>query len=183
LLGAGKMATSAKRYLRLNREKNFPYLTRQLYEVTDNETNDYNCIGLAAGDKTRWWEPEPSGQYYWPIPNREYTVRCYTEAFESLGYQKCICSLKKRSFEKVAIYHDPLGCVEAIDNFGMWHPEVLPKTPTHAAKQLPSGEWNSKLGGWEEIKHKTLSCLNGTDITGKRISYGKPIQILKRPLK
>jgi hypothetical protein len=65
----------------------------------------------------------------------------------------------------------------------MWHPEVLPKTPTHAAKQLPSGEWNSKLGGWEEIKHKTLSCLNGTDITGKRISYGKPIQILKRPLK
>lgn len=176
------MASFRKRYLPPERERNFPHLTRNLYEVTGDETNDYNCIALAAGDRTRWWEPDPFGVYYWPIQKREYTVACYTELFESLGYQKCKCSLKKRSLEKVAIYHDPVGCIEAVDNFGMWHPAVSPNSPTHAAKQLSSGTWNSKLGGWEEIEHKTLSCISGTDITGKRISYGKPIQILKRTL-
>lgn len=175
------MASSPKRYLPKEREENFPYLTKDLYEVTGDETIDYNCIALAAGDKTRRWEPDPTGVYYWPILKREYTVECFIEMFESLGYQKCRCSLKKRLFEKVALYHDPVGCVEFI-NATTYHPEVLPNSPTHAAKQLKNGVWNSKLGDWEEIEHRTLKCLNGTDITGKRISYGKPIQILKRDL-
>jgi hypothetical protein len=176
------MASSPKRYLPKEREENFPYLTKKLYEVTDDESDNYNCIALAAGDKTRWWEPDASGVYYWPIFKREWTVDCLIEMFESLNFQKCRCSLKKRGFEKVTLYHDPVGCIEGISNFGMWHPEVLPNSPTHAAKQLPNGAWQSKLGGWEEIEHRTLKCLNGTDITGKRISYGKPIQILKRDL-
>jgi hypothetical protein len=176
------MASSPKRYLSPEREANFPHLTKDLYEVTEDETNAYNCIALAAGDKTRRWEPDQTQVYFWPIPKREYTVECFIEAFESLNYQRCRCSLKKRRFEKVALYHDPAGCCEAIDNFGFWHPEVLPNSPTHAAKQLPSGIWNSKLGDWEEIEHKTLKCLNGTDTTGKRVSYGEPIQILKRAL-
>jgi len=182
LRGVGQMASSPKRYLPQEREENFPCLTKNLYEVTRDETIDYNCIALAAGDRTRRWEPDPSGVYYWPISKREYTVECFVEMFESLGYQKCKCSLKKRLFEKVALYYDPVGCVEAVDNFGLWHPEVLPNFPTHATKQLLNGIWNSKLGDWEEIEHRTLRCLNGTDITGKRSSYGKPVQILKRAL-
>jgi hypothetical protein len=91
------------------------------------------CIPFAAGDKTRWWEPDAGSVYFWPIPKREYTVDCLNEAFESLGYKKCKCSLKKRGFEKVAIYHDPVGFVEGVYDFGIWHPEVLPKSPTHAA--------------------------------------------------
>lgn len=171
------MASSPKRYLPKEREENFSYLTKDLYEVTEGETSDYNCIALAAGDKTRWWWPDPWGQYHWPIQRREQTVEAFVEMFESLGYQKCRCSLKKRLFEKVALYYDPVGCVATID-----HPEVLLGSPTHAAKQLASGIWNSKLGEWEEIEHRTLKCLNGTDITGKRISYGEPVQILKRAL-
>lgn len=164
------------------REDNFPRLNKDLYEVTGDETNDYNCIALAGDDKTRRWEPDPTQVYFWPIPKREYTVECFIEAFESLKYQRCKCSLKKRQFEKIAIYHDPIGCREAIDNFGWWHPEIPPNFPTHAAKQLANGWWNSKLGDWEEIIHRNLRCLNGTDITGKRISYGEPVQILRRVL-
>jgi len=176
LLGAKKMGSSAKRYLPQIREQNFPFLTRDLYEVVDGETNNYNCIAFAAGDTTRWWEPDPWGVYFWPIPKREYTVLCFIEMFESLEYQKCKCSLKKRDLEKVAIYHDPVGCVATQD-----HAEVLPNSPTHAARQFPNGYWRSKLGPWELIEHKTLKCLNGTDRTGLRTSYGEPIQILKRP--
>ncbi|HTX22755.1 MAG TPA: hypothetical protein VMD27_12980 [Candidatus Aquilonibacter sp.] len=102
--------------------------------------------------------------------------------FESLGYKKCKCSIKNRRFEKVAVYYDPVGCDEAVDNFGFWHPEIPPDFPTHAAKQLPRGTWNSKLGDWEEIEHGTLKCLSGTDNTGKRVSYGKPIQILRKSI-
>jgi hypothetical protein len=155
------MASSPKRYLTPEREKNFPYLTKDLYEVVGDATNDYNCIALAAGDKTRWWWPDPGGDYYWPISRRESTVECFIEAFESLNYEKCKCSLKKKVSEKVALYYDPVGCVAT-----KFNPEAPPESPTHAAKQLPNGFWISKLGGWEEIQHKTLKCLNGTDVTG-----------------
>jgi len=171
------MACSSKKYLPPEVEKHFPFLTRDLYEVIDDEPKDYNCIAFAAGDQTRWWEPDPWGVYYWPIPKREYTVVCFVEMFESLNYQKCKCSLKKRSFEKVALYHDPVGCVATPDPA-----EVLPNSPTHAARQFPHGYWRSKLGRGELIEHKTLKCLSGTDITGQRTSYGEPIQILKRPV-
>src|SRR6266516_5297528 len=147
------MANSAKRYMPLSREKNFPYLTRDLYEVVEDQTDNpncanYNCIAFAAGDNTRWWEPDPWGVYWWPISKREYTVECYVELFESLRYHKCICSLKKRRFEKVTLYYDPVGCVATVD-----HPEVLPNSPTHAARQFPNGFWRSKLGTWELIEH------------------------------
>jgi len=171
------MASSTKRYLPPLRERNFPYLTKELYEVVEDATDDYNCIAFAAGDKTRWWEPDPLGVYYWPIPKREYSVPCYTEMFESLGYKQCICSLRKRGFEKVAIYYDPVGCVATL-----YHAAVLPNTPTHAARQFPNGYWRSKLGPWELIEHKTLKCLNGTDRTGRRTSYGEPTKFLKRSL-
>ena len=165
------MASSVKRYLAPAREKNFPNLTKNLYEVVDDETDAYNCIAFAAGDKTRWWEPDPYGVYYWPIPRREYTVSCYVELFESLGYKKCKCSIRWRGIERVALYYDPVGS-----------PQMPPNSPTHAAKQFPNGRWRSKLGAWELIEHKGLTCLNGTDATGSRTSYGEPFQLFKRPI-
>ena len=171
------MASSLKRFPPEEREANFPYLTKDLYEVIEDGLEDYNCIAFAVGDKTGWWWPDPDAVYYWPIPKRESTVECFVEAFESLEYKKCGDALDKRGFEKVALYYDPLGCVATMDD-----PEVPPNSPTHAAKQAPDGIWHSKLGGWELIAHKTLECLNGTDITGSRISYGEPIQILERAL-
>ncbi|HEY6350039.1 MAG TPA: hypothetical protein VI636_11580, partial [Candidatus Angelobacter sp.] len=47
-------------------------------------------------------------------------------------------------------------------------------TPTHAALQLESGEWTSKLGPFEDITHKKLEDVNGP-------TYGKPVCFMSRP--
>ena len=46
--------------------------------------------------------------------------------------------------------------------------------PNHAARQLGSGMWTSKIGALADIQHK----LQG--LTGER--YGKVGQVLRRPL-
>jgi Asp-tRNA(Asn)/Glu-tRNA(Gln) amidotransferase B subunit len=51
----------------------------------------------------------------------------------------------------------------------------LDKEVTHAARQLPSGAWTSKLGDWEDIEHKTLSGLESA-------CYGRVARILRRPV-
>lgn len=169
------MASSIKRYLAPCQEQNFPNLTRDLYEVKSGPTPAYNCIAFAAGDDTRWWEPDPNQVYYWPISKRDYTVQCYSEAFESLGYIKCegeipLSAIYESSFEKVAIYHTRIG--------NPWTPSG---SPTHAALQTGDGIWMSKLGPWEDIEHVNLECLSGDDPTGTIQPYGEPIRILKRP--
>lgn len=50
--------------------------------------------------------------------------------------------------------------------------------PTHAARQLPSGAWTSKLGEWEDIEHDTLEALEGSE--GRGEAYGRVALILKR---
>ncbi len=75
---------------------------------------------------------------------------------ETLGYETCDNAELEAGFEKVAIYA---------------HANRL---PTHAAKQLPSGLWSSKIGRGEDIEHNTLESLAGR-------LYGDVAQILKRP--
>lgn len=171
------MASSNKKFLDPDLERHFPNLNRNLYEVKSEQTPfsnalvvpPYNCIAFAAGDDTRWWQPDPTGQYYWPAGvKREYTLAAHVEMFESLGYQKCSERTPETNFEKVAVYCTRLG-----------NPWTLPSTPTHAALQQ-NGIWKSKIGEWEDIEHLNLECLNGEDVTGKTEPYGEPIQILKR---
>jgi len=166
------MASSHKLFLAAEREKHFPSLSRDLYEVTSEETVDYNCIAFAAGEEHRCWWPDLGGQYYWPndVP-RDETVEAFSDMFESLGYRKCEHDRFEFLFEKVAIYRTRCGS-----------PLALPKSPTHAARQLNSGVWKSKLGSWEDIEHSNLECLGGEDITGTITPYGEPVQILKRRL-
>jgi hypothetical protein len=76
-----------------------------------------------------------------------------------MGYEECATDELEPGFEKVVIYMDE-------DGF-----------PTHAARQLENGNWTSKLGGWEDIEHTSLSCLEGTDL-----AYGTVAVILRRPL-
>jgi hypothetical protein len=64
-----------------------------------------------------------------------------------------MCDLEN-GYEKVAIY-------------------TLNGVPTHAARQLPNGNWTSKLGSEIDIEHNSLDCLNGT-------VYGKAEIIMKR---
>jgi hypothetical protein len=58
-------------------------------------------------------------------------------------------------YEKIAIYTKPDG------------------RPTHAARQIDSDKWTSKMGQLEDIEHD-INSLSG-DI------YGEPLVYMKRP--
>lgn len=115
----------------------FPALREPEADKTSDETDRYNCIGWAAGDQRRWWEPAPPPNAYWPKGvTRRYTVDAYREAFESIGYKICADDSIETAKEKIALFMKP----------GQPY-------PSHAARQLPDGSWTSKLGPKEDIKH------------------------------
>jgi|SRR5579871_1032472 len=127
-----------------NFSADFPNLTPQLCanEVSD-ATPDYNCIAWAASSSTEWWEPDQFFQYYWPDGvAREYTLKAFMDAYRTIGFGEAKSSGLEQGIEKIAIF--------TRNGF-----------PTHAARQLPSGLWISKLGEFEDIQHETLHCVSG----------------------
>lgn len=138
-------------------EKLFPNLRRSGYSVTSPATIDYNCIAWAANKTEVWWWPDPLYEYYWPpeIP-RAINIETFIRAFGLSGYTLCDNPEYENDLEKIAIYADSNG------------------KPTHAAKQLDSGNWTSKLGSLEDIEHTSLDSI----INPK---YGSPVVYLKRP--
>jgi hypothetical protein len=133
----------------------FPNLMAGGYAITSGKNADYNCIAWAAGDTRIWWEPF-SDRYFWP-PGAEisYSLAAYSQAFAVNGYAPCDDSAPEAGFEKIAIYTDSQGI------------------PTHAARQLPSGKWTSKIGKLEDIEHSSLSALEGE-------AYGTVALMMKR---
>jgi len=134
----------------------FPQLILTGYGITSPQTPRYNCIAWAVGDARRWWWPDPSPFAHWPpdIP-RENTLQRFIEAFQTLGYEPCGDAGLEPDVEKVAVYVDEDGL------------------PTHAARQLPTGAWTSKLGCEEDIQHHALAGVEGEE-------YGHVVQLLRR---
>lgn len=134
-------------------ERSFPGLKGTGYEIASPRTPEYNCIAWAAGETSRFWWPQE--QAYWPpdVP-RETTIDAFIEAFGTLGFSPCDRPDKERGIEKVALY-------------------AKGDEPKHAARQLESGMWSSKLGRDVDINH-TLEGLAGHQ-------YGDVVKILKRP--
>jgi hypothetical protein len=83
------------------------------------------------------------------------TVEAFRDAFVALGYEVCNDDTLEGGYEKVALF-------------------ALAGRPTHAARQLSTGRWTSKLGPMEDIEH-ALPDLTGT-------LYGSVVLILKRPV-
>jgi hypothetical protein len=137
-------------------ENLFPGLVSSDYSIESPATPDYNCFAWAAGDTEVCWSHFPG--YYWPsrIP-RAYTIEAYIKAFETSGYTICKDAGYESGFKKIALYVGDNG------------------KPTHAARQLSSGFWTSKLGKLEDIEHTTLEGLVGAE-------YGSVAVILKRPV-
>ncbi|CAG1006782.1 hypothetical protein PHYC_03359 [Phycisphaerales bacterium] len=77
----------------------------------------------------------------------------FVRAFQSLGFQRCDHGDMEEGHEKIAFYADPGGV-------------------THAARQLPSGVWTSKIGKNFDIEH-TLAGLEGGQ-------YGSVAAFMKR---
>ena len=124
----------------------FPNLERDNYEITSPQDPRYNCIAYAAGDDSRWWEPItfPSPGYYWPEgAQRGESPDALRSCFEAVGYEVCENGEPEEGYTKVALYAAPNGS---------W---------THAAGQLESGQWTSKLGKSVDIRHRIPGCVEG----------------------
>jgi hypothetical protein len=110
-------------------ETAFPGLRTTSYQVTSPADPRYNCIAWAGGGTSDWWWPlESDRRTYWPVgASREVALTAFVAAFGVLGYAADSTESGEPGFEKVALFADPGG------------------VPTHAARQLPSGRWTSKL--------------------------------------
>ncbi len=141
-----------------------PHLRAAGYSRESPATPVYNCFAWAAGQTMAWWEPAAPdiiphlGPTFWPagVPN-ELALDSFVQAFSTLGYEECETADLEPGHEKVALYVDADG------------------DPSHAARQLRSGVWTSKIGELEDIEHPTLRAVEGP-------AYGRVARILKRPL-
>jgi len=134
----------------------FPGLAVSEWQETSKQTKEYNCIAWAGSedhDDVWWW---PNRAAYWPegVPLNT-SVEAFIAAYRTLGYEVCDGGDPEPGLEKVALYVGDDGQV------------------THAARQLDSGYWTSKLGSLEDIEHE-LQGVEGE-------TYGRVAQFLSRP--
>jgi hypothetical protein len=134
----------------------FPNLSSTPYHVTSPADPTYNCFSWAAGESHRWWEAHPDAGHFWPTGHTtDWSIDIVIDAYRTIGYAVCDDGSPESGVEKVVIY-------------------VKDGEPTHAARQLPSGMWTSKLGAEDDLEH-TLDGLTGAE-------YGAPVVFLKRTM-
>ena len=114
------------------------------YKITSEQDNTYNCIAWAAGYNDDWWSHLED--YFW-IGERDAGIQSLVAVFVALGYTVCDSDAPEVGYEKVALYAKN----------GNWE---------HAAWQLESGSWTSKLGVDEDIEHAAPNDLCG-DLYGE----------------
>lgn len=139
-------------------QRDHPYLNAGNCQITSPATNAYNCIAWAAGNSRQWWDPHPL--YHWPkgVP-REVSLDAIFQVYERLGFTACVGGEPEEGFDKIAIFVKEVGPL---------------KVPTHAARQLDSGEWTSKMGPCEDISHKPVDAVSGP-------AYGEVKYFMSRP--
>lgn len=132
--------------------KDFPRLTPENHRVTSPASASYNCIAWSAKDTRHWWQPG----LHWPVQATEgdYGIGVLEQAFFELGFEGCDDGILEVEHEKVALYGSS------------WF-------YTHAARQLPSGKWTSKLGKAEDIEHGSPD-----DVAGG--IYGEVVLFMRR---
>lgn len=125
------------------RRLRFPNLTDGNHSIMSPASDNYNCIAWAyeINDRLMW----PGGflDYHWPadVIDADET-QALIQLFLDVGYEECDTGEQEYGFKKVAIYENEEG-------------------PQHAALQLESGRWTSKLGRLQDIEHDTLEALEG----------------------
>lgn len=119
-------------------EGSFPKLKGTAWRISSEQNSRYNCVAFAAGRTDRWWWPQPGG--YWPEGLRsDLSLDCFRELFVSrFGFEQTDVRLLQPGFDRVAIF-------------------ALDGKPKHAARQLVTGEWTSKLGAEHDIVHPLIA--------------------------
>jgi hypothetical protein len=129
------------------------------WAVKSRSTDDYNCLAWAMGDCEQNWSPALEGGYHWPddlivgVP----VLDVVAEVFRRAGYAVCDDAELSPGIEKVALYSDAVREVR------------------HAARQIPSGWWVSKLGDLADIAHVAVDAVECG-------LYGRVTMILCRPI-
>ena len=137
-----------------------PGLRGAEFKITSPVDPAYNCIAWAIGSTTDWWQPDYAAGIWPEQAPKQHTVAAAIEAFATAGYEPCENGALQDQVEKVAIY----GVGEQFK---------------HAARQLPSGRWTSKLGkGWD-IEHE-LAALTSAANAGGPVQYGEVVVFLRR---
>jgi hypothetical protein len=139
-------------------EAQIPRLENSEYRITSPRDARYNCFAWAAGDAARVWSPSMFGSgIHWPpgIPALP-SMNGVIAAYRAVGFEVCSSPGVDEGFEKIAIFVDETG------------------EPRHAARQLPSGAWTSKLGPHVDIEHQDVDAVGG-------IMYGEPRVYMRRP--
>jgi len=133
----------------------FPEIVGTSYSEESPATDVYNCIAFAFGDYKNWWWPRKGYGHYWPpgFPLSD-SVDVLISIFKVHGYSECDIPEVEAGFEKVAIYSIGLRI-------------------KHAARQLQSGRWASKLGEKQDIEHERAEHLHNS-------TYGSATHFLKR---
>lgn len=136
----------------------FPLLQSSDYKFTSAPSDSYNCISWAVGSQHsgKWWWPfgDPDKTHWPPEVERAETLTAFQKLFAALGFVDCEGDGLEAGFEKIAVFADEEGC------------------PLHAARQLPTGKWTSKIGAFEDIEHD-LYALVGTE-------YGSVAFLMRR---
>ena len=97
---------------------------------------------------------------YWPLGiRRAETVQAFMQAYATLGFERCTDGSLEAGVEKIALFGKTRGATVV---------------PTHAALQLESGQWTSKLGELQDINHVTANAVAGP-------LYGSILCYLARP--
>jgi hypothetical protein len=122
-------------------------------QITSDRSVTYNCIAWVMDDTARVWWPLGAVDFYWPPVPPEVARRSFEWAFGTRGYTPCPDGSLQPGIEKVALYEKN-------------------KVPTHAARQLPTGRWTSKLGIDEDVEHDLA------DLVGRR--YGQVAAFYQR---
>ena len=133
----------------------FPNLTPTNHRDTSPVDHRYNCIAWSFGDTEHWWQP---GTYWRPVdwPVNDYGLGALERAFLLAGYEDCAADATlEPGYLKVALYAASVFLY------------------THAARQLHTGQWTSKLGRSVDIEHDTPEVVAGG-------VYGEVMQIMKR---
>jgi hypothetical protein len=128
-------------------------------EYAKNSRSDwYNCIAFAVGDTKRRWDGYGADpETFWQgTPGGSLAHLIATLQLD--GFELCSDSTIQAGCEIVALYEDNSG--------GGW---------THAARLRDDGWWESKIGGLEDILHKTPQALEGSE-------YGTVKAFMKRAI-
>lgn len=139
----------------------FPGLVGTAWRETSCTDEHYNCFAWAGGDNRRLWSPMGIGSgWHWPPgPVALPTMKAFKDAYSVEGYEECDDGSLEDGYEKIAFFgHEPHG------------------VPRHAARQLPSGKWTSKMGDDHDIEHASVGDVGGQ-------MYGHPQVFMRRPLR